>query len=140
MPSRPWRLVALLAFASCSASPSTQPYENALRAGYTATEERRDIVREVLPLEPGVWILNFELSARSYRIVGAHSSDAELLVARAKEAQATRRELYATILIHEDAPEKKLPPTADGASSEDARSFPWIVVRLGEEPDPQLAR
>lgn len=94
----------------------------------------------ILPLEPGVWMLDFELSARSYRVVSAHSRDAELLVARAREAQSARRALYATILIHEDAPKTKLPPTADEARSGDVRSFPWIVVRLGEEPDPLVER
>ena len=56
MPTRLLPLVALLALASCSSSPSTRPYESALHAGYTATEEIRDLVhRYALAIDSRDW-------------------------------------------------------------------------------------
>jgi hypothetical protein len=131
------RSLALLCLAplvaACSSSPES-PYAAARAQGYTASEELRERIAELTQLEPGVWAVGFQRSARSYRILSAVSADAAALAARAEAARQSGAEVVATILVHETAPGTKSPEALRAA--EDEGPYPWILVRLDESSDP----
>ena len=129
------RLAPLVA--ACSSSPES-PYAAARAQGYTASEELRERIAEVTPLEPGVWAVGFQRSARSYRILSSVSTDATALAARAEAARQSGAEVVATILVHETAPGTKSPEALRATAG--AGPYPWVLVRIGENANRPAAQ
>ena len=129
----------LLACGACTTEVESPWQER----GYNRTETQHDTVSSVTQIAEGQWDVGLGKSARSYRILRELSPEADEVVARARELQASKQPAVITIVVHDTAPRTKAPlagGAADASGSSAGAPWPWVIVWLEPELAPPAER